>query len=292
MSNWVRLWEDMPNDPKWIVIARNASQALQCVTSVSVCFVVGVFVHMLTKADKNGDLQNWCDEDVAASLQISTEQVSAIREAMKGKVLDGNHLKGWENRQPNREDPSTERVRAFRAKRNAMKRNETVRNAPESESDSESEFVSDETKHTHKDKHKLEEKAEPTFEQIALAGKRGLTEAELRTEWAKFKNFNLAKGTEFVNWDAAWAMWLDKIPSPKQTKQPKLNGHVSAQCFIEVDTPQWIAWDNHYRKIKGIGPPVLCHKETHKRGWYFGTEWPPPTPDAVRLAGGGGGSDG
>jgi hypothetical protein len=124
----VRLWDDMPTDPKWRVVRY---RALQSVTNVSIATVIGMFSYMLAKADKNGDLINWDDEDVAAALEIETEQVFAIREAMQGKVLDGNHLKGWNNRQPNRHDNSIDRVRAFRERRNALKRDVTQCNAPE-----------------------------------------------------------------------------------------------------------------------------------------------------------------
>ena len=118
MSQWVRLWEDMPDDPKWLVVRQRASQS---VTGVTVGHVIAVFVKMMANADSHGNIVNWCDEDVAVRLEFTTEQVLAIREAMNGKVLDGNYLKGWEKRQPKREDSSTVRMRALRAKRNAMR---------------------------------------------------------------------------------------------------------------------------------------------------------------------------
>lgn len=130
MSAWVRLWEDMPTDPKWRVIARRSGRPIS--------EVIAVFVFMLTNAGSaqdRGSLQNWNDEDVAAALDLDPENVEAIREAMQGRTLDGDHLTGWERRQPKREDGAAERAKAWReAQRthpNASERTETKPNATE-----------------------------------------------------------------------------------------------------------------------------------------------------------------
>ena len=98
--SWVRLWGDMPTDPKFRVIAKKAGRPLSEVLSV--------FVFMLTNAGANaterGELCNWSDEDVAAALDIETEFVASIRDAMQGKTLDGDRLRAWDKRQPKRED--------------------------------------------------------------------------------------------------------------------------------------------------------------------------------------------
>ena len=127
--HWVRLWCDMPLDPKWRVIARRSGR--------SISEVIAVYVHMLANAGANaserGSVRNWSDEDVAAALDVETNVVTAIREAMQGKTLDGDKLTGWEKRQPNREDGSAERSRAWR------ERKRTQTNAgerPDSDSDS------------------------------------------------------------------------------------------------------------------------------------------------------------
>jgi len=125
MTNWVRLWEDMPCDPKWRVIAKRSGRP--------VAEVLAVFVHMMTNAgqrtqpnaSERGVLINWSDEDVAAALDIEPENVAAIRDAMQGKTLEGEKLKGWEKRQPKREDGAAERAKAWR------ERNRTQPNATE-----------------------------------------------------------------------------------------------------------------------------------------------------------------
>lgn len=129
MSRWVRLWDDMPTDPKWRVIARRSGRPIT--------EVISVFVFMMTAADPaTGALDAWDDEDVSAALDIDVEAVTAIRRAMEGKTIEDGRLSGWEKRQPKRQDDSsTDRVRAFRERKRAdethVKRDETHGNAPD-----------------------------------------------------------------------------------------------------------------------------------------------------------------
>lgn len=133
MTDWVRLWHDMPTDPKWRVVARKSGQPL--------CSVVAVFTLMLTNASGNaserGTLLAWDHEDAGAALDMDADQVSAIYDAMQGKVLDGNKLSGWDRRQPKREDnTASERKAAWKArKENAAERTGTQGNAPETETE-------------------------------------------------------------------------------------------------------------------------------------------------------------
>lgn len=127
MSAWVRLWSDMPNDPKWRVVARRCGRP--------VSEVMAVFVHMMTNAGaaaQRGQLESWSDEDVAIAIDAEAEHVAAIREAMQGKVLEGDRLAGWERRQPKREDNSTDRVNKHRERvKDTTKCHETQCNAGE-----------------------------------------------------------------------------------------------------------------------------------------------------------------
>jgi len=137
MSNWVRLWEDMPNDPKWRVIAKRAKRPI--------AEVLAVFVHMMTNAGQaanRGALEGWNDEDVGAALDMEPCDVAAIREAMQGKTLDGDKLSGWEKRQPKREDGGAERAKAWRENKkadrtqpNATERTETPREDTDTDTD-------------------------------------------------------------------------------------------------------------------------------------------------------------
>ena len=137
--SWVRLWHDMPTDPKWRVIARKSGQPIPCVLSV--------FSMMLINAGQNngerGVLLNFDSEDVAAALDMLTEDVDAILDAMQGKVLEGRKLSGWEKRQPKREDNTAADRKAAWKERQKLKRNATERigthgNAPDTDADADS----------------------------------------------------------------------------------------------------------------------------------------------------------
>jgi hypothetical protein len=124
---WFRLWGDMVNDPKFRTIARVSGQEISR--------VISVYLHMMTcasNATERGRTEGWCDEDVATALDIDTADVSAIREAMQGRVLDGDYLTGWEKRQPLKEDNSAERAKAWReAKKAEQEQQQTQPNETE-----------------------------------------------------------------------------------------------------------------------------------------------------------------
>ncbi len=148
-TQWLRLWHEMPTDPKFRTVARHSKQP--------VALVLAVYLHMLvnaSQADPRGTLFRWCDEDVASALDVDEEQVSAVRKAMQSRVLDGDTLMGWERRQPEREESgarggktSTERSRERRERLkrekegagtpagNGMQRNATECNAPDTDQD-------------------------------------------------------------------------------------------------------------------------------------------------------------
>lgn len=140
MTSWVRLWHDMPTDPKWRTIARKSNQRIGD--------VIAVFNFLMVNASANamqrGTLSGFEIEDVASALELQESDVEAIISSMQGKVLDGYTLTGWDRRQPKREDNSTERSRALREKRkllrgtaggNKTQRNATQCNAPDTETD-------------------------------------------------------------------------------------------------------------------------------------------------------------
>lgn len=132
----------MPTDPKWRTIARVSGQRIGD--------VIAVYNHMMIKASnrdetqcnavKRGYITGWSDEDIASALDLKTEDVQSIREAMQGRVLDEDYLTGWEYRQPKKEDNSSVRVKAYRDRKkrhvtpcNDMKRSVTQSNTREEE---------------------------------------------------------------------------------------------------------------------------------------------------------------
>lgn len=125
-NQWLRLWHDMPNDPKWRTIARVSKQPISA--------VLAVYVHLLviaSNATERGRTQNVCSEDLASALDLDTEQVDAIMSAMQGRVLDGDMVSGWAKRQVEREDGSAERAKRWRQAQKEAK--QTQANASERE---------------------------------------------------------------------------------------------------------------------------------------------------------------
>ena len=121
MTPWLRLWRDMPADPKFRTIAKKSGRP--------VSDVISIFVTMMVAADDAGRIDSWRADDCAAGLDLAVDHVEAVESAMQGKVLDGRALSGWEKRQPKREDGSAERAREWRERKrtqaNAEKRPDT-----------------------------------------------------------------------------------------------------------------------------------------------------------------------
>lgn len=107
-NQWLRLWHDMPNDPKWRTVSRISKQPI--------AVVMATYVHLLviaSTAEERGSIQV-IEEDLASALDITPEAVRAILSAMQGRLLKDNKLIGWQKRQPLREDGSAERAKAWR----------------------------------------------------------------------------------------------------------------------------------------------------------------------------------
>lgn len=99
MSNqWLRLWHDMPTDPKWRTIARVSGQPI--------ALVQAIYLHLLVDASRNVTRGHATvtAEDLASALDVTDEQVIAVLTAMEGRVIDGYAISGWDRRQPKRED--------------------------------------------------------------------------------------------------------------------------------------------------------------------------------------------
>lgn len=120
MSNqWLRLWHDMPTDPKWRTIARVSGQ--------SIALVQAVYLHLLVDASRNVTRGHVTvtTEDLASALDVTDEQIAAVLSAMEGRVIEGQVITGWDRRQPKREDagsPETGAKSAAQRKREQRQR--------------------------------------------------------------------------------------------------------------------------------------------------------------------------
>lgn len=133
-NDWLRLWHDMPNDPKWRTIARVSGQPI--------ALVIALYVHLLVDASRNvtrGHV-DVTHEDLASALDVTEDAVRSIMDAMQGRVMEGNDLSGWARRQPKREDqgnPETGAKSASQRKREQREREKEaaqIRDNPPDES--------------------------------------------------------------------------------------------------------------------------------------------------------------
>jgi len=118
-NQWLRLWHDMPNDPKWRTIARVSGQPIPLVQAI--------YLHLLVDASRNVTRGHVTvtTEDLASALDVIDERVESVLSAMQGRVMDGDRLTGWEARQPLREDvgdPQTGAKSAAQRKRDQRER--------------------------------------------------------------------------------------------------------------------------------------------------------------------------
>jgi hypothetical protein len=112
-NSWLRLWHDLPDDPKWRTIAHIANEPIATVQAVYLRLLVSA-----SQAEPRGEAH--INPVVTASaLDIEADSIIRILEAMQGLVMDGDHLTGWERRQPSREDSSSERTKNWRLRHNA-----------------------------------------------------------------------------------------------------------------------------------------------------------------------------
>ena len=121
--DWLRLWHDMPNDPKWRTIARVSGQPISLVQAM--------YVHLLVDASRNVTRGHVTvtKEDIASALDVTDDQVEAVFSAMQSRVLDGDKLTGWEGRQPKREDAGNPETGAKSAAERKRAQRERERNA-------------------------------------------------------------------------------------------------------------------------------------------------------------------
>ncbi|HLI85503.1 MAG TPA: hypothetical protein VKV17_16430, partial [Bryobacteraceae bacterium] len=109
---WYRVYHGMPYDPKFAVIAKRCGAKRGD--------VVAVWLAALDFASQHkgrGSIEGIDAEEIAVSLEYETEYVSGILRAFEDRgMIASSRLAAWERRQVQREreDNSTERVRAYR----------------------------------------------------------------------------------------------------------------------------------------------------------------------------------
>jgi hypothetical protein len=246
MANpWFRLWTDMVNDPKFRTIARISKQEISR--------VISVYVHMMTcasNATERGHTEGWCDEDVATALDINTEDVLTIREAMQGRVLDGDYLTGWEKRQPLREredDSAAERKRQQRA-REANQANVTPSHATSHQEKPREEEIREEEKKEEKSKASCAEPqsdSTPAVVQIPLISGKGfgITESQAGEWQAAYP------AVDVIRQLAAMRQWCLANPTKRKTARGVL-----AFCN------SWLMREQDKPRVQPGAPPAAAPK--------------------------------
>lgn len=128
-NQWLRLWHDMPNDPKWRTIARLSKQPIAT--------VMAVYLHLLVTASlspERGELKI-NEEDLASALDTTSQAIQGILQAMQGRVIKDNQLMGWRKRQPLKEDGAAARAKAWREAKKQLARQPNVSERPEKDKD-------------------------------------------------------------------------------------------------------------------------------------------------------------
>lgn len=219
-NSWLRLWHDMPNDPKWRTISRVSKQSIPS--------VIAVYVHILviaSNATERGRTQGVCSEDIASALDLECEQVEQILSAMQGRVLDGDMVAGWSKRQVEREDGAAERAKAWREAQKQKKTddlNATERNRTHVEREQTPDKDTDkDTDKSNKERgtargSRLPISFEPDFQFAVDAGIQNTLE-----EASKFRDYWHAqpgqKGVK-LDWQATWRNWCRNAKPSKSNK--------------------------------------------------------------------------
>lgn len=221
-NSWLRLWHDMPNDPKFRVIAKASGQPIS--------LVIALYISLLVDASKNTESRGvtQChDEDLAVTLDCDIAEIEQIKTAMQGRLLDGNTISGWDKRQPKREDSGgAERGSKSAAERQAAKR-ERDRLAKEEQEETQCHAVSRNVT-TDKDKEESKPKSRDATatrlpadwkpDDLGLAFCKSerpdldptQTAARFRDYWAGIAG---AKGKK-LDWTATWRNWVRAENSP------------------------------------------------------------------------------
>ena len=134
---WFRWYHGAISDPKWPLIARKSNQNIGTVVSIW-----AALLEYASQAEPRGSIEGFDCEQIDALYGYPDGTTETVCNAMKRHVTnETNFIVSWAKRQAKRErdDNSTERVRAYRAKKKAQenehdteeKRDETPRNASE-----------------------------------------------------------------------------------------------------------------------------------------------------------------
>ena len=117
---WLKWYAGTIEDPKLRIVAKRAN--------ANPCVVVAVWAAMLEAAGKASDRGSVAEIDldiIELCLDVDEWLYTAIYDAMQGKLLDGDKIRAWDERQKN---TNAERQKRYRDKKAVAQRNVTERN--------------------------------------------------------------------------------------------------------------------------------------------------------------------
>lgn len=237
-NSWLRLWHDMPNDPKWRTIAKISGQSIALVQAVYLQLLVSASQNPVT--DETGvtlHIVTVTNEDIASALDVTVSNVDSVTDAMQGRVLNDNTISGWDKRQApsvNHRNPGklaksgAQRVREYRERKKLeaqSNKNVTTSNVTETLSnDVTPQIRKEEIREEVKDKRSKKimygpeqsqpQTNEPVFISLPLSdGKSNfdVTESYLREQMGLYPGINIEQ--ELRNMRG----WLDSNPAKRKT---------------------------------------------------------------------------
>lgn len=250
--------------------------------------MISVFTFMLCNASESsnrGTLERWSDEAIASALGLKESDVFEIRKAMQNRVLDGDLLTRWDDRQPKREDDSRDRVRAFRERQsekinqsqeqetetenidcNAMKRSVTQRNTRGEVLKALSLSLS------------LSKNWEPSADDIAFC-KAERPDLDPVVMGKNFRDHWVAQNAEKPDWSAVWRIWIRNEKSKKVTAKssPKpwfetVSGVKKRGSELGIAIQKDEPFDRYKRRVyKAAGWGEWIEADI-KKEWRFGAE--------------------
>ena len=240
MVSWVRLWTDMPTDPKWRVIARKSGQSIG-----NVIALFNILMVVASEPEDRGSIAGFRVEDASANLDLDEGDIGAIITAMQGRVIEDNRLMGWDKRQPKREDNSYERVKKHReqAKSNArntvtddVKRGVTHCNAPETETETDTDT----------------ESLAPMVSDNPAGGARRIDAREVKPETTATSNVVVMERPKTEAPPQAQKSTLSPHPQALDLKQQIVQAFAAARCMATPDTGQIDVW-----LAQGFDPAII-----------------------------------
>jgi hypothetical protein len=228
-NSWLRLWHDMPNDPKWRTVARLSGEPIS--------LVLAIYTHLLVDASRNVTRGHVTvtPEDLASALDVTEAQIEAVLASMEGRVIADGYLSGWENRQVKREDQGDEESGVKSAAQRKKEQREREKQAKEAAEDQAKKAAGHAmSRNVTLDKDKDKDKEKNTGESAKRATKKCPDDfliTEAMQEWAatecpgvateaatrKFRDYTFK--TAMTDWAATWRNWIrsDYERLPKAT---------------------------------------------------------------------------